>query len=112
MLMRDGRITAFNPAAERTFGFPEAEVTAEGFGLSRLFGARVQDLLTMVDTCSGGLLDCRNETDLILDVSVHLMEQSEHPGQRLVVLRDVTSEQRYLSSLIRLNDIADRKSVV
>lgn len=103
--MRGRRIDAWNPAAEKAFGWSVEQVTAEDFELGSIFGPSLETFLDLLENQGHGVVECDRVTPLTLDVTVRTMAQP-NDEYSIVVMRDVTSEHRHLTSLLRLNDIA------
>jgi PAS domain S-box-containing protein len=87
-----GRIQLWNPAAERTFGYPAAEA------VGRELQAFVPDIPLGATTEPGELLDlrgiARNGRTLVLEISLGPIESPTHGRLVLVVARDVGDRRR------------------
>jgi signal transduction histidine kinase len=105
MVMRGHRIDAWNPAAEKAFGWSSEQVTADDFELGSIFGPSLETFLSLLESEGHGVVECDRVTPLTLDVTVRTMDPP-NDDYSIVVMRDVTAEHRHLTSLLRLNEIA------
>ncbi len=105
-VVRGDKVEAWNPAAVEAFGVSIEDALSEDFDLAAICGDGAAELRRMIAEGSGGLLDCGVSTQRVLDVEVCPMVEGEVDGSALVIMRDVTSEQRYVKSLMALNNLA------
>jgi diguanylate cyclase (GGDEF)-like protein/PAS domain S-box-containing protein len=108
----DGTIISWNPAAERLYGYTEAEVTGKAFALlvpaghedgipallERIGAGERVDQLEVVQRCKDGSL---------VDVSLTLSPVRDGGGQMIgvsTIARDVTAERRAEAALERARD--------
>ncbi|MEA2446371.1 MAG: two-component system, sensor histidine kinase [Actinomycetota bacterium] len=101
LIVGAGRITALNPAAEAGFRVTAEDVTAPGYDITSMLGPAADQLMGLVGTESTARLDFPHLGATFIATS--FVVDDRNTG---VLLRDVTSDQRYLESLRRLNEIA------
>jgi PAS domain S-box-containing protein len=116
-----GRVTEFNPAAEKTFGYGRAEVV--GRQLAEIIippgyrAAHEQGLARLLATGEGPVLGKRIEvvalradgTEFPVELAVSLL-QGENPPQFTASLRDITERKRAEEDLRRAKEAAEAAS--
>lgn len=103
LIVNEGIVEAMNPAAERLFGI-ELDDVAGGALLEDVCADCAEGIRVIVDGGEPGVVQSRGPSLLHLDVKVERLAPDS--SRCLVLLRDVTTEQRYVTGLVRLNDVA------
>ncbi|MFO0865880.1 MAG: PAS domain S-box protein [Gemmataceae bacterium] len=102
-----GRITLFNPAAERMFGLPAAEAIGKPIA-----GLLVQDLKSLLPTLVGNTAELsavrRDGTQFPVEVSLSLLGRSGQGAfpPMLAAFRDLTERNKIRSALVQSEKLA------
>lgn len=98
-----GRVVGWNPGAEAMLGMTAPEATAEGADLAAAFGNATKQFWELVDARTGAArLETAGGSERILEARAEPLGPEE-ASPVLVVMRDVTAEQRHMAGLERLN---------
>ena len=102
LIVDDRTVEAMNPAAERLFGV-ELDDVAGGASLEDVCGDCADGISTVI---AGGEADLVQSAARGFHLEVKVQRLAPESSRSVVLLRDVTTEQRYMHGLVRLNDIA------
>ena len=102
LIVDDRTVEAMNPAAERLFGV-ELDDVAGGASLEDVCGDCAEGISTVI---AGGEADLVQSAARGFHLEVKVQRLAPDSSRSVVLLRDVTTEQRYMNGLVRLNDIA------
>lgn len=101
LVVTDEVVEALNPAAERLFDV-SPDRGDERLLLEDVCGDCADGVRMVLESGEAGLVRSEARTPLHLDVKVERLDAQ----RSVILLRDVTTEQRYVSGLVRLNEIA------
>lgn len=104
LVVNDDLVEAINPAGKRLFGF-RVDLEGETGTLEDICGDCAEGLRAMIEAGRGGRLEFTSG-DGLLHLDVKIERVAPGSDRCIVLLRDVTTEQRYVNGLVRLNEIA------
>ena len=106
LVCRPGRVLAWNPGAEAIFDMTAAEATAPDADLKRAFGNATDQLWELVEVGAGkARLECTGGSERVLDATAWRLG-GNGSSPTVVVLHDVTDEQRHLAGRQHLEAFA------
>ncbi|MEO6317965.1 MAG: GAF domain-containing sensor histidine kinase [Acidimicrobiales bacterium] len=107
VLWTDGRVVAWNPAAEAAFDVTAEAATAEGFDLQQVFGEATGALHELLAVGGAAELVCAGGCELRLHAAVWRLHGSVD-APLVIMLRDLTDDHRRMDGLAQLNAIGRR----
>ena len=106
LVCHPGQVVAWNPGAEAIFAMSAAEATAEGADLRPAFGEATKQLWELVEAGAGKTrLECTGGSERVLDATAWRLN-GRPSSPTVVVLHDITTQQRHMAGLHHLNGFA------